>query len=98
MPPVVRAEPTDDPCADRGQGLQNAITDAVSLLQQLRDMAAPTREALADAVRKYEEELWPRGKEAVLASEENTNMVHDWDSMLQSPLFVGGMARNVAKA
>lgn len=82
---------------DRGQGLQNAITDAVSLLQHVREMKAPTREALAGAVKNYEKELWPRGNEAVLASEDNTNMVHDWESMLRSPLFVGGMVRNVTE-
>ncbi|KAK7990523.1 hypothetical protein PG990_014803 [Apiospora arundinis] len=81
----------------RGQGLQNAITDAVSLLQHVREMKAPTREALAGAVKNYEKELWPRGNEAVLASEDNTNMVHDWESMLRSPLFVGGMVRNVTE-
>jgi hypothetical protein len=60
-------------------------------------MKEPTKKELADAVTNYEKKLWPRGKESVLASEKNTNMVHDWDSMLKSPLFVGGMVQKVEK-
>jgi hypothetical protein len=40
-------------------------------------MEEATTKELAKAVTKYEVELWPRGRESVLASEENTNMVHD---------------------
>jgi hypothetical protein len=87
----------DDIWTDRGQGLQNAVTDAASFLEYVREMKEPTREELVGAVKKYEEELWPRGEEAVLASEENTNMVHDCDDMLKSQLYVGGMDRHVAK-
>ena len=48
---------------------------------------------LAAAVKRYEAELIPRGKEAVLASNENTNAVHDWKTMMDSPLFKGGLAQ-----
>lgn len=48
---------------------------------------------MAAAVKRYEVELWPRGNEAVLASHENTNAVHDWSTMMQSPLFTGGLAK-----
>jgi hypothetical protein len=82
---------------DRGQGLQNAITDAASFLECVRAMKEPTTKELAKAVTMYEEEMWPRGKESVLASEENTNMVHNWDDMLKSPLFVGGVVQKVEK-
>jgi hypothetical protein len=60
-------------------------------------MKEPIRKEFAEAVTKYEEKLWPRGNKSVIASEENINMLHDWESMLKSPLFVGGMAKNVAK-
>jgi hypothetical protein len=56
-----------------------------------------TMKEIAEAVTKYEEGLWPRGKESVLASEDITNMLHEWESMLKSSLFVVGMAKNVAK-
>jgi len=77
----------------RGQGLNNAITDAADLLQHLREMKEPTPSELAAAVKRYETELFPRGKEAVLASNENTNAVHDWKTMMESPLFKGGLTR-----
>ena len=53
---------------------------------------------LAGAVHRYETELWPRGHEAVLASYENTNAVHDWNTMLQSPLFTAGLAKEEKEA
>ena len=82
---------------DRGQGLNNAITDAAELLVQLRSMKMQTHAELAAAVRRYETDLWPRGEEAVLASLENTIAVHDWTTMMQSPLFTAGVARAVKK-
>jgi hypothetical protein len=79
--------------ADRGQGLNNAITDAADLLSYLRQMKAHTPSELAIAAHKYEEALWSRGHEAVMASHENTMAVHDWSTMLQSPLFSAGLAK-----
>jgi hypothetical protein len=78
---------------DRGQGLNNAITDAADLLEHLRGMKEPTPLELAAAVKRYEAQLFPRGNEAVLASNENTNAVHDWALMMESPLFKGGLAK-----
>lgn len=77
--------------------MNNAITDAADFFQHLRAMKAQTPEELAAAVRRYEVELWPRGNEAVLASHENTIAVHDWNTMLQSPLFTSGLAREKAR-
>ncbi|XMA07863.1 hypothetical protein WAI453_000654 [Rhynchosporium graminicola] len=56
-------------------------------------MSSHTPSELAAAVQRYETELWPRGNEAVLASHENTNAVHDWKTMMQSPLFTSGLAK-----
>lgn len=77
----------------RGQGLNNAITDAADLLQHLRAMKEKTPAELRLAVLRYEHDLFLRGKEAVLASNENTNAVHDWATVLKSPLFTGGLTR-----
>ena len=49
---------------------------------------------LAAAVKRYETELFPRGKEAVIASNENTNAVHDWSTMMESPLFKEGLRKD----
>ncbi len=81
-------------CLDRGQGLNNAITDAADFLAHLREMKEHTPEELAAAVKRYEVELWPRGHAAVMASHENTNAVHDWNTMLQSPLFTSGLVKD----
>ncbi|OWO98356.1 hypothetical protein B2J93_8192 [Marssonina coronariae] len=78
---------------DRGQGLNNAITDAADFLVHVRAMASQTPSELVAAVQRYEKELWPRGHEAVLASHENTNAVHDWKTMTQSPLFTEGVSK-----
>lgn len=60
-------------------------------------MKEHTPQELAAAVIRYEEDLWPRGNEAVLASLENTNAVHNWSTMMQSPLFTGGLAKDAKK-
>ena len=82
---------------DRGQGLNNAITDAADFLVHLRAMKEQTPSELAAAVKRYETELWPRGNEAVLASHENTNAVHDVGFFSHFPtcrfLFLGGQRR-----
>ena len=85
------------PLSDRGQGLNNAISDAADFLVHLRAMKEQTPEELIAAVKKYEAELVPRGNEAVMASYMNTNAVHDWSTMMQSPLFTEGMAKDKAE-
>lgn len=80
---------------DRGQGLNNAIHDAATLLQQLRAMPEKTQEALAAAVLEYEREVWQRGKAAVEGSAQNTLMVHDWAKMADSPLLKFGTVQKV---
>lgn len=56
-------------------------------------MTEHTPEELIIAVKKYEEALVPRGKEAVLASYKNSLLVHDWKTAQQSPLFTKGLAK-----
>lgn len=56
-------------------------------------MKEHTPTELAAAVKRYEADLFPRGKDGVLASNENTNAVHDWATMMDSPLFKDGLKR-----
>lgn len=56
-------------------------------------MKEHTPEELIAAVKKYEEKLVPRGTEAVLASYNNSLLVHDWETAMQSPLFTKGLAK-----
>lgn len=50
----------------------------------MKDYTGPE---LAAAVQRYEVELFPRGKEGVISSHENTISVHDWETMTESALF-----------
>ncbi|KAK7449761.1 hypothetical protein VKT23_013236 [Stygiomarasmius scandens] len=72
----------------RGQGLNNAISDACTLLHALKDhYSANGTSPFAKALEVYESEVWERGKEAVLSSAKNSAMVHDWKTVAQSPLL-----------
>ncbi|KAK4101186.1 FAD/NAD(P)-binding domain-containing protein [Parathielavia hyrcaniae] len=78
----------------RGQGLGNAITDVAELQTHLRAMKAHTRSELAEAIAKYEKEVWQRGYEVVMENRENTLTLHDWDKVSQSMLLVAGLQRH----
>lgn len=78
----------------RGQGLNNAIHDVASLAKLLGEKGFSTPEDGSDsAVTAYEREMWKRGKEAVIGSRDNTIAVHDWNELMQSPLFKSGVNR-----
>lgn len=77
---------------DRGQGLNNAVYDAVSLGRALKKVRHEG-EALADAISEYEKELVERGHEAVLSSEMNSRMMLDWSQLQDSPMFRLGATR-----
>ena len=83
---------------DRGQGLGNAITDAAELQSHLRaalceGSSQRTPAQLATAIHEYEKEFWVRGRETVLANSENSNSLHDWETIMKRPLFVGACRR-----
>ncbi|KUJ13930.1 FAD/NAD(P)-binding domain-containing protein [Mollisia scopiformis] len=77
----------------RGQGVNNAIADAADFLIHLQTMKEHTPEELIAAVKKYDEALVPRGREAVLAAYNNSMLVHDWETAMQSPLFTKGLSK-----
>ncbi|KAF5373069.1 hypothetical protein D9758_001504 [Tetrapyrgos nigripes] len=78
----------------RGQGLNNAITDACTLLRALREHHPADVGSYVEALKVYEGDVWKRGREAVLSNEENTMMLHDWKSVEQSPIFNVGVVTN----
>ncbi|KAK3305898.1 uncharacterized protein B0T15DRAFT_213945 [Chaetomium strumarium] len=75
----------------RGQGLGNAIADVAELQVHLRAMKAHTREELAQAVGKYEKDVWKRGYEIVMENLENTISLHDWEKVSESHLVASGL-------
>lgn len=71
---------------DRGQGLNNAIQDAALIARMIKQKGFTPA-----AVDAYEKEMLPRAREAVVGSNHNSISVHDWDKLLQSPLFTTGL-------
>ena len=47
----------------------------------------------ATAIGRYEDEMIARGGEEVGLSVMNTRMLHDWEKVMESPLFTAGMAQ-----
>ncbi|RYP90112.1 hypothetical protein DL770_003734 [Monosporascus sp. CRB-9-2] len=66
----------------RGQGLNNAIHDVASLSRSLREGGISP-----EAVGAYEREMWQRGREAVVSSNNNSMATHNWDTLMQSALL-----------
>ena len=71
---------------DRGQGLNNAIYDVALLARKVKEKGF-TPEAFSE----YENEMIPRARDAVVGSKANSLAVHDWDTLLKSPLFTTGL-------
>jgi len=84
---------------DRGQGLNNTISDACALLHALKDHYPSSEKGdaspFAEALQVYENEVWERGKEAVLSSAKNSMMLHDWKNTTQSASFRVGVVQRV---
>ena len=84
-------------CIERGQGLNHGIADAANLTQLLRSVKEGSKNHEA-AVSEYMNELVPRAGEEVKMSVVNTDMLHDWEKLLDSPfLKAGGHATQTNK-
>jgi hypothetical protein len=46
------------------------------------------------AITAYDTDVQTRGRAAVLSSLENSLMVHDWDKMRESMVYMRGMAKD----
>lgn len=73
----------------RGQGLNHAIGDAAKFVEMMK-RAAGGEMALAEAVEEFDAESIKRGGGEVLFSKMNTEMVHDWERLMQSPVIQVG--------
>lgn len=76
----------------RGQGLNHSITDAGRLAAATTDFVTG-RKSRPDAIREYEEEMIERAGGEVRMSTTNTEMVHDWSKVQESPIMKSGMTR-----
>ncbi|RDW94272.1 FAD protein [Coleophoma crateriformis] len=79
----------------RGQGLNHSITDAGVLVNTLVSKSATaglTPQIQKEAVDVYEAEMKARAGEEVRLSVLNTTMLHDWQKVMSSPVFKGGLS------
>ncbi|OAX84804.1 hypothetical protein ACJ72_00827 [Emergomyces africanus] len=77
----------------RGQGLNHSLTDAAGLCEAIKKFTSKGSTQAA-AISSYEEEMIHRAGGEVRLSTTNTEMLHDWQRVLQSPLMKTGMKQN----
>jgi 2-polyprenyl-6-methoxyphenol hydroxylase-like FAD-dependent oxidoreductase len=79
----------------RGQGLNNAFQDAEKLVSELvrvvRRVEGEEQQTLSQAVRAYEEEMKARNLKEMEVSLLQSRTAHDWETLLQMPMFKAGM-------
>lgn len=74
----------------RGQGLNHSVTDAAKLTEAAKAFVSG-KVSQKEAVASYEEEMITRAGGEVRLSATNTEMLHDWAKVLQSPVLTSGM-------
>ncbi|KAI9870313.1 MAG: hypothetical protein M1830_004384 [Pleopsidium flavum] len=77
----------------RGQGLNYAISDSARYVAAIQSIST-TGGSLEDAISQYDAETIAKGGEEVRISVMNTDMLHQWDTLMQSPVMQRGSARN----
>lgn len=86
----------------RGQGLNHALTDSLKLCEAITKAwrgevggkgGFVGTEERAAAIDAYETEMIARAGEEVRLSAKNTAMLHDWEQVLQSPVFQKGVGK-----
>lgn len=79
----------------RGQGLNHGIADAASLTNLLKTVKNG-QTTQQDAVNEYIEEMVTRAGEECKLSVKNTDMLHDWDRFMSSPIMARGGHANLS--
>jgi 2-polyprenyl-6-methoxyphenol hydroxylase-like FAD-dependent oxidoreductase len=74
----------------RGQGLNNALMDARAFVECIRGVVEGKWE-LEEGVRVYDEEVFKRGTGEMEVSLKQTLFIHDWETLMQSPMVKMGM-------
>jgi 2-polyprenyl-6-methoxyphenol hydroxylase-like FAD-dependent oxidoreductase len=78
----------------RGQGLNNAVQDSANFVAAMCKVKDGQVE-LGEAVDRYDEEMLERGKTEMEVSLKQTLFIHDWETLMQSPMVKMGMRRQV---
>jgi 2-polyprenyl-6-methoxyphenol hydroxylase-like FAD-dependent oxidoreductase len=74
----------------RGQGLNNALQDAANFVSAMKDVVGNGR-GLREAVDSYDKEVLERGTTEMGISLKQTLSIHNWETMMQSPLVKMGL-------
>jgi 2-polyprenyl-6-methoxyphenol hydroxylase-like FAD-dependent oxidoreductase len=74
----------------RGQGLNNAVQDAARFVAAMIEVAEG-KVGLQEAVDGYDQEVWERGTLEVGISLKQTMGIHNWETLMQSPMVKMGM-------
>lgn len=77
----------------RGQGMNHGINDAITLCAELAEAVAGQKD-VHEAIRSYEMEMIARAGEEVRISRMNTEMMHDWQRLQESPFMQRGGDKN----
>lgn len=78
----------------RGQGLNNALQDASNFVAAMKEVVGGKWRQ--DAVDAYDKEVLERGTTEMGISLKQTLFIHNWETMMQSPMVKMGM-RQVGK-
>ena len=74
----------------RGQGLNHALEDAAHLVAALTTVFTDKCKSLQEAITEYEEEMVSRGGGEVETTAKAAWAAHDWNVLMQSPMFKHG--------
>jgi 2-polyprenyl-6-methoxyphenol hydroxylase-like FAD-dependent oxidoreductase len=77
----------------RGQGLNNALQDAGNFVAAMKRLVQG--KPLREEVDSYDEEMLERGTKEMGISLKQTLFIHNWETLMQSPMVKIGM-RQVA--
>ncbi|CAN9465768.1 unnamed protein product [Alternaria alternata] len=77
----------------RGQGLNNALQDAANFVAAMRKVHGSPEQGqdLKQAVDEYDAEVLERGVLEMNISLKQTLFIHDWDTLMQSPMVKMGL-------
>ncbi|KAF2498931.1 FAD/NAD(P)-binding domain-containing protein [Lophium mytilinum] len=78
----------------RGQGLNHSITDAGKLTAAIQAVSGEKDASKrAETITAFEDEMIARAGEEVRMSTTNTGMLHDWESVMKSPVMTAGLKK-----
>jgi 2-polyprenyl-6-methoxyphenol hydroxylase-like FAD-dependent oxidoreductase len=78
----------------RGQGLNQSIADAAKVLAAIQSFWSENEEKRAEVIGEYEKEMKERAGTEVRMGTANTEMLHNWEKALQSPVFKKGLNKS----